>query len=95
MRAGEIIATGSPAELKQRTFGANLYKLTPRHNNVRSVDMDVFDMFEPYGAHYHVRFRDGVNVARQIKKLSRDFVVVQIPPSLEDVFIRLVEGQNR
>lgn len=95
MRAGEIIATGSPAELKHQTFGDNMYKLTPRHKNARPVDMDVFDMFEPYGAHYHMRLRDGVNVAQQIKKLSQDFVVSKIPPSLEDVFIRLVEGQNR
>ncbi len=95
MRAGELIAVGSPRELKQKTFGDTLYNFTPRvaHPNMPSAEM--LDIMEPYGRHYHIRFRDGVNIAAQIKKHSKDFIIKKISPSLEDVFIRLVEGQNR
>ncbi len=95
MRAGELIAVGSPRELKQKTFGDTLYNFTPRvaHPNMPSAEM--LDIMEPYGRHYHIRFRDSVNIAAQIKKHSKDFIIKKISPSLEDVFIRLVEGQNR
>ena len=95
MRAGELIACASPDSLKRQTFGDTLYNFTPRGKNPRLPDRDVLDIFEPYGRHYHVRFRDGVNVAAQIKKHTADFQIKKISPSLEDVFIRLVEGQKR
>lgn len=95
MRAGELIAIDSPAALKKQTFGDTLYNFTPRRADAKLPAADVLDICEPYGQHYHIRFRDGVNAAAQVKKMSRDFEIRKISPSLEDVFIRLVEGQNR
>lgn len=95
MRAGRLIAVDSPARLKRRTFGDTLYNFTPRVKNPVLPPRDVLDILEPYGQHYHVRFKDGINVADQIRRYKSDFVISRIPPSLEDVFIRLVEGQNR
>ncbi len=95
MRAGRLIAIGSPAELKRKTFGDTLYNFTPRVDNPVMIDASVVDLLEPYGRHWHVRFRSGVDVARQIKKHRRDFDIVQIPPSLEDVFVRLIEGSEK
>lgn len=95
MRAGELIALASPNELKQKTFGDTLYNFTPRVKNPIMPDEKLLDMMEPYGRHFHVRFRDGVNIKSELRRASKDFEIKKISPSLEDVFIKLVEGQNR
>lgn len=95
MRAGELIAVASPGALKKQTFGNSLYNFTPKVKNPPLPAADDMDVFEPYGRHYHIKFRDGVNADEQIKKFKKFFDIKNIPPSLEDVFIRLVEGQNR
>lgn len=95
MRAGELIALASPKKLKQDTFGDTLYNFTPRVKNPVMPDDAVIDIMEAYGRHFHVRFRDGIDVAHELRRAKKYFDIKQIPPSLEDVFIRLVEGQNR
>lgn len=95
MRAGELIAVDTPANLKRHTFGDTLYNFTPlRARQMLSPSNDM-EICEPYGRHWHVKFKDGVNVANALRGYRKDFEINQIPPSLEDVFIRLVEGQNR
>ncbi len=95
MRAGELIAIDSPAHLKWDTFGDTLFSLRAKRDKPIMPIPDVVDIWQPYGAGFHLRFRDGVNVASQLRKLKRDWDIVQIQPSLEDVFIKLVEGQSR
>ncbi len=95
MRSGELIAIDTPYELKQKTFGDTLYRLRPRVENPVHPSADVIDIWQPYGANFHLRFRDGVSVSSYLRKLKKDWEIVQIPPSLEDVFVRLVEGDNR
>ncbi len=92
MRSGELIAVDSPRALKRRTFGTSLYNFTPRRMGAQLPPSKILDMCEPYGRHYHIRFRDDVDAAAQIKKYRRDFGIESISPSLEDVFIKLVEG---
>ena len=95
MRGGELIAMDSPVNLKRQTFGNSLFLLRARWSGAMPPDMDVVDVLQPYGANFHLRFRSGVNVARQLRRLKQDWDIVPISPSLEDVFIRLVEGQGR
>ena len=95
MRAGELIAVASPADLKEQTFGRTLYNFTPRVKNPHMPPAADLDMIEAYGRHFHIRFKDHINAAREIKKYKGDFDIKSIPPSLEDVFIRLVEGAAR
>lgn len=95
MRAGELIAIDSPENLKRKTFGDTLYSLRARVARPMMPIPDVVDIWQPYGANFHLRFRDGVRVASHLKRLQRDWEIAQIAPSLEDVFIKLVEGQNR
>lgn len=92
MRSGELIALDSPQNLKKNTFKKQLYSLTPKKDNIARFDDNLFEIFEPYGQHYHVIFRAQ---DPNIKKLQNDFLIEKIEPSLEDVFIHLVEGQNR
>ena len=95
MRAGELIAIDTPDALKQKTFGDTMYGLRPRVARPMMPIPDVIDIWQPYGAGFHLRFRDGVNVVAQLRKLKRDWEIVPMQPSLEDVFIKLVEGDGR
>jgi len=94
MRAGQLIAVDSPASLKHQTFGDTLYNFTPRGGQMLRPS-DEMEICEPYGRHWHVKFKDGVNTAAALRRYKADFEIEKIQPSLEDVFIRLVEGQNR
>ena len=92
MRSGELIALDSPQNLKKNTFQKQLYNLTPKNENIALPNKDIFEIFEPYGQHYHVIFK---NDDAPIKELAKNLMIEKINPSLEDVFIRLVEGKNR
>ena len=95
MRAGELIAIDTPDVLKQKTFGDTMYGLRARVARPMMPIPDVIDIWQPYGVGFHLRFRDGVNVVAQLRKLKRDWEIVPMQPSLEDVFIKLVEGDGR
>ncbi|MBD5400795.1 ABC transporter ATP-binding protein [bacterium] len=94
MRAGQIVAAASPAELKRTAFGDTLYNFAPRGGAMLIADKDM-EMCEPYGRNWHVKFHTNVNVSRALMKYKADFDITKISPSLEDVFIKLVEGDNR
>ena len=91
MRSGKLIALDSPENLKNKTFHKPLYHLTQKSEVANLPDMNLFDLFEPYGQHFHAILKNEKDVAL----LKKDFQIKQITPSLEDVFIQLVEGQNR
>lgn len=93
MRSGELIALDSPDALKRKTFDRQLYNLTPKTEHARLPDKKLFDVLEPYGGHYHALIKQ--HEAAVLKQLRPDFNIEKINPSLEDVFIRLVEGQTR
>ncbi len=95
MRNGELIAVDTPSELKRKTFGDSLYRLRARVKNPILPASDVIDMWQPYGANFHLRFRDGVHVASHLRQLKTDWEITQISPSLEDVFIRVIEGEEK
>jgi drug efflux transport system ATP-binding protein len=97
MRDGEIIALDTPEKLKQKTFPEPLLEIEPPLGASRAwmdklkVDSKVATI-QPYGRRYHVLIRD----ERLWKKISRtmpkQYKQKKIQPSLEDVFIRQVEG---
>ena len=95
MRSGELIELDSPENLKAKTFKRQMYNFTPKAKDWQLPDKKDFAIFEPYGQHYHVLFNDNADEEKLLKKLSTDFEIEKISPSLEDVFIRVVEGQNR
>lgn len=95
MRDGCLIEIDSPEKLKQKTFGDSLYRLRPRKKNPKMPNLDLLDMWQPYGASYHLHFKNGVYVAKYLRDLKSDWEISQVKPSLEDVFIKLVEEQNK
>lgn len=95
MRGGRLIAIDSPEGFKIKTFGDSLYRLTARKKNPKAPDVKLLDMWQPYGANFHMRFKNNVSAAKYLRVLKSDWEITQIKPSLEDVFIKLVEGQDR
>jgi ABC-2 type transport system ATP-binding protein len=100
MRAGKLIALDSPAGLKTSSFPEPLYELTPAAGALAALmdrvraDPSVFDV-APYGLHFHLSVRDQAGFDRLAAAVADQAATRRIPPTLEDVFIRLVEGKDR
>ncbi len=100
MRAGELIALDSPAGMKKTTFPHPLYELAPKrpipHAEMEAIKKEhYFESIEAYGLRYHASPSSSENWKEFLDRFGHDFDTKAIPPTLEDVFIRLVEGKNR
>ena len=99
MRSGELIALDSPRELKAKTFPDPLFEVTPPENVSPAwrqdlVAANVASSVATFGMRYHVEVKSS-QALESFFAARRGFEVRRINPSLEDVFIRLVEGKNR
>lgn len=93
MRNGQLIVIDSPKKLKQKTFSGSVYRLQPRKKNPQIPDLKQIDMWQPYGKNFHLHFKKGVRTTEALQKIKSDWKISKIKPSLEDVFIKLVEGE--
>jgi len=99
MRDGKIIALDSPRTLKKATFPETLLEIdlplgasrAPLEN--LQLDPQVAHM-EPYGRRYHVLVLKPAAWQKVARRLPKTYHIRPIQPSLEDVFIRLVEGDK-
>lgn len=99
MNLGKIVALDSPSALKSHFFPNGVYEFYPKSdiNYARIEELKrkhEFDFFEPFGLRFHATLKDRVNVDNFQKKLSVGFDIKRIPPTLEDVFIKAIEGEN-
>lgn len=99
MRAGELIALDSPKGLKDSSFPEPLIEIDPSDsaakNWVESLRQAPFvQSVQPYGRRYHAVVLD-ISAFEKAQNQWAGLRFRRIAPSLEDVFIRLVEGQNR
>ena len=100
MRTGEIIALETPQNLKKNTFPGPLYELDPKTSLPDNLIQNLRNnpsvaSIESYGMKYHLIIRNSQIWDNLRNEISNSFNIRQIPPSLEDVFIRLVEGDSR
>lgn len=100
MRSGQMIALDTPEGLKTKSFPDPLFELeapeTPPENWIEQIRASPsVHSVQPHGLRYHVAIKD-LNLWNQIStQLLPGFKIHSIKPSLEDVFIRLVEGATR
>ncbi len=99
MRDGRIVALDSPASLKKSTFPESLFELTARSQGDKRwlealrKSKAVLSL-KPYGMRYHAVISDVGAWRRLVRNGADDFEVRSIQPSLEDVFIRVVEEKK-
>jgi ABC-2 type transport system ATP-binding protein len=100
MRTGRLIALDSPAGLKESSFPEPLYELqagpgAPADWTERvKTDPSVIDA-SPYGLRWHAGVRDEAAFRGLLAALGPAVETRRIKPTLEDVFVRLVEGKDR
>lgn len=101
MRSGQLIALNGPVSLKRESFPRGLFELDPLDGSSNSDlvqklrDSNALSFLEAYGYRYHIEVADE-NVWEELEPLVKSkFAVRKIDPSLEDVFISLVEGPLR
>jgi ABC-2 type transport system ATP-binding protein len=100
MRAGKLIALDEPAALKKHAFPEPLVELeagpaAPPDWLERARRDPAVKGLGPYGLRWHASVADAAAVERLAKAMAPGVGVRAITPSLEDVFIRLVEGGDR
>lgn len=99
MREGKLIALDSPEGLKKASYPEPLYEIVPpAHASqtwVTELRAQPFVVsLQPHGLRYHAELMERSEESNLRKLLPSDFKVRVVPPSLEDVFIRLVEGRT-
>ena len=100
MRTGKLIALGSPGELKASAFPGPMVELDfngPSPAGFIDGLRTAPGLLElsPHGMRCHVAFSDTGAMKAALAGLPAGAQSQLIPPSLEDVFIRLVEGAER
>lgn len=100
MRSGQLIALDSPTNLKHAHFPHGLIELEPKRDlamqDLKAIkESGLFSLFEPYGMRFHVELPQKDAVATIERHFPNTFTIKNISPTLEDVFIRLVEGKTR
>ena len=99
MRSGELIALDSPENLKKSEYKDQMYKITARDEQgalkLKSISREYFYLFEPYGRHFHAVISRNFDERKVIGEIMQYCDVKKINPSLEDVFVKLVEGISR
>ena len=98
MRTGEIIALDTPKNLKKKVFPEKLVEISnlDKASNVieeLKKDKNILSLL-PFGSRYHLILKDLAAHKEFQLKYSHLFNVKEIEPNLEDVFVRLVEGDR-
>lgn len=103
MRSGEIVAMESPSILKKMAFPTGVLEIENRgscpsqevvHFLQQMLAQGVFSMLKPYGLRFHAEVVKPEKWQQALMETGMmDHIHVKnIIPSLEDVFIRMVEG---
>jgi ABC-2 type transport system ATP-binding protein len=94
MRAGRIIALDTPSGLKASAFPLPMVELSGELGRSRDA-LSRAGTLSPHGMRWHLAVADTAAWEAARPGLPAGVTAREIPPSLEDVFIRLVEGTDR
>jgi ABC-2 type transport system ATP-binding protein len=100
MRDGKIIALDSPKGLEKQAFPHPLYEITAPLGASRAWLAKLekspgVDEIKTFGMRWHLSTNSSTAWSRIHRHLPKGFKARPILPSLEDVFIRMVEGKKK
>jgi ABC-2 type transport system ATP-binding protein len=98
MRTGEMIALDSPLNLKKNVFPEPLLEISKINNSKYCIDdlkkdENIISLL-PFGSRYHLILKSQNSLKNFLNKYEGSFLIKEIEPNLEDVFVRLVEGDR-
>lgn len=98
MRTGEMIALDTPKNLKKNVFPEPLIEISVLDKSKVLIeklqkDKNILSLL-PFGSRYHLILKDLHSYHEFKQNYSDSFLIKEIDPSLEDVFVRLVEGDR-
>lgn len=98
MRTGEMIALDTPQNLKKNVFPEPMIEISGlKNSNISAYDLksnkDVISLL-PFGSRYHLLLKDQQSLDQFNQKYRDVLNIKSIEPNLEDVFVRLVEGDR-
>lgn len=98
MRTGEMIALDSPLNLKRNVFPEPLLEISKLNNSKYCIDdlkkdENIISLL-PFGSRYHLILKSQNSLKIFLNKYESSFLIKEIEPNLEDVFVRLVEGDR-
>ncbi len=96
MRDGRLVAEDSPKGLKKSVFPEPVFEFDPiktlSFSELKGFEKDeAFSFFQPYGLHFHAAAASADAWEARRPNLEKIFRIRSIAPSLEDVFIRVIE----
>lgn len=99
MRSGHLIALDSPSALKKAAFPSPMYEFEPKgtlsFSEISQLKVNpAFSFFEPYGIRFHATIGSEGAWEKAQDELKNSFTIRNIEPTLEDVFIHIVEGKQ-
>ncbi|MFA6318034.1 MAG: ABC transporter ATP-binding protein [Elusimicrobiota bacterium] len=99
LSAGRLIALDSPGALKSSVFPGPMLELDPGPGSAESLQtlsgaQGVVSL-QPHGRRFHLNAQDEASWKALEARLPDSVSARRIKPSLEDVFLRLVEGTVR
>ena len=99
MREGKLVAMDSPDGLKKAVFPEQVFEFDPAgplsFAELTAFERhEAFSFFEPYGPRFHAAAKSPQAWALAEPQLRKTFHIRPIAPSLEDVFIRVVEARR-
>lgn len=99
MRAGKMVAIGTPNHLKKEMFKKPLYECVAKnkidYHTIEKLSLQPeFDFFEPFGLKFHAEFKSTEEASQFKLALQEIFNMHVITPTMEDVFIKIIEGKS-
>lgn len=101
MRSGELIALDDVPGLKKKAFPEPIIELEARGETLNRSELQTFReipgirSIQPHGIRYHAITESRAAWEKVQDRFTPRFSLREIQPSLEDVFIELVEGKER
>lgn len=100
---GRLIAMGSPEQLKSETMDKDIMEVQCARPQDVLDDIEALDVVEEaalFGNAMHLVLASDDDAERKVTEVMRkagreDFHLDRIPPSLEDVFVSLIEAHDR